>query len=801
MKHTRFLILALVLVTVLSTLAGCTSSQLDEPLLPDVPPNAGEAPYDPNDKYRPDGDKPVVGIDTIPEGLTGTDVAKLLLAEHRLDAHLINTEDNIFEDGAKTYRELAQKAVDSVNTTWLELSSVSAESALALLGASSEALAATIEPATGNRVAERESHYQGEGTTYDHVDEFCRSYEMFAETVRYIVDNAEAGAEMIDYVKKYVRVVDTWVKLPGREEELYLHVEENSETIFQRNERYVRICHRYKNEKGQNVYELLEKWFAGASHDTRSVYISGEKYELTRAMENGTRFDTLLAENTKGYWEVFTNISDFSWKEHGGMHAPSLFVMKDDICYGIGYIYSDGTGINVTLANTDRTSDILRADYLNAAYGRYEFELNMGAFEGVQSATQYDGGLGKLVLKNGTELELLTAYRDGVRLAEDDAGYHSPELSIRHLIVTLSAWGVESTVWVEINAASEAEAQAVLKRYLEIWGLTSKFGSLDKIFSELERGHMEAGVTVQHYKWHGYGIVGEESLDRALATEIALFEAMSAMYDEVKDAATVSMDDTAVYELLVPFSKLSEESATGIAVEGQTIRVTDLTLATKDTLLLIEGEPYAAFLGLQNTESGELIHVALESLPTTAYDGGDTLRVSTGVISLELPVLTAGQYTLVAYIATADGIRVSDPVRVGVESVVAEPITLGRTVYSAAKAEDGALTVTYEENNDVTIAVAGKVTAVYDEFYKQLADAVYPFGMPEQTVERLGEDGIYRAMKGDEAAFPDGEYRVAFSISNGENSKTGYALITYTASEAEEPPSEEPNVDPMRPNA
>ena len=41
-------------------------------------------------------------------------------------------------------------------------------------------------------------------------------------------------------------------------------------------------------------------------------------------------------------------------------------------------------------------------------------------------------------------------------------------------------------------------------------------------------------MTVQHYKWHGYGIVGEESLDRALATEIALFEAMSAMYDEVK---------------------------------------------------------------------------------------------------------------------------------------------------------------------------------------------------------------------------------------------------------------------------
>ena len=57
-----------------------------------------------NDYIRPEEGRPSDGepgggnsvITSIPEGLTGTDVAKLLLAEERLSSHLLDTEDDIF---------------------------------------------------------------------------------------------------------------------------------------------------------------------------------------------------------------------------------------------------------------------------------------------------------------------------------------------------------------------------------------------------------------------------------------------------------------------------------------------------------------------------------------------------------------------------------------------------------------------------------------------------------------------------------------------------------------------------------
>ena len=74
---------------------------------------------------KPDGSNPGGGnsvITSIPEGLTGTDVAKLLLAEQRLNSHLLDTEDDIFENGVETYENLArmaQKSLDGLNVAAL----------------------------------------------------------------------------------------------------------------------------------------------------------------------------------------------------------------------------------------------------------------------------------------------------------------------------------------------------------------------------------------------------------------------------------------------------------------------------------------------------------------------------------------------------------------------------------------------------------------------------------------------------------------------------------------------------------
>lgn len=788
----RFLILLLMLAVALPTLAGCSTAPNTSGIVSDgaaTEKYGSDNWYDPNDKYDPDDpygsddQKPTVGISSIPEGLTGTDVAMLLLAEQRLSTHLINTEDDIFDEGEEVYLNLAQKTKQSINAMRAEASPIRFFSDGEDMNDASDSLLASQ---TASADTQPLSVYTGEGVTYDQVAEFCRSYEMFAESARIIIENAESGAQMIDFVKKYVRVVDTWVRYPGSNEELYLHVEENSETIYQRSEYAIKICHRYKNEKGQNVYELYIK-NRDIDFLTRSVYISGEKYEITRRME-GERYDTLVAENTKGYWEIFTNISDFRWKETGpGMHSPALFVMKEDICYGISYMYESGDGIGIALANETRSSDIIN---YTSDYDRYIFDLNMGAFDGVQSVTSYDGNLGKILLKNGTELAILEMYRDGALWSSSEGG--TPDLMINHLIVADTAWGVESMLMLNLYATSEEEAQGLLKEYLALWGLTPKFASLDKIFAELARADLEAGVIIQHHKWHGSGIIGEEALDQGLAVEMSLFEKMEGMYEAVKDAETVDVSDREAYELLVQFSKISQSLAEGVQVLGREVGFSKLMLTTDETLLLIEGGAYAVFFGFCNLENGELIHYDLEGRTTATYNGGNSFSAELGETSIEIPLLEVGEYTLVAYLATEDGIRISEMIPVTVESVLAEETRIESLIYSATKAEDGSLHIVYEESNDVLIAVQGKEITEFEVFYDLLADAVYPFGMPEETVEMLDGEGNYVAMTGEETAFVSGEYRMTFTVSNGEKSKTGHAYFTYTAIETEEEPEKDP---------
>ena len=117
--------LLLALAILLSVFAACAN-----------PSDSSVDPYDTEDRYdgTADGEKKPSGslITTIPEGLTGTDVAKLLLADQRLSTHLVNTEDDIFENGAETYLQLADMTRESIRTRTKISSSASAATATIL---------------------------------------------------------------------------------------------------------------------------------------------------------------------------------------------------------------------------------------------------------------------------------------------------------------------------------------------------------------------------------------------------------------------------------------------------------------------------------------------------------------------------------------------------------------------------------------------------------------------------------------------------------------------------------------------
>ena len=152
-------------------------------------------------------------------------MAKILLAGERLGGKLINSDDGIFDNGVKTYTLLAERAAENFKLHKLS----------------------TVPLTSGSDIITE-------------FDEVSRNYEDFAEATRIIIEQAERGADTIDFVKKNIRIVDAWVSYPESHEEYYLHVEENSETIFRRSEDRLSVCYRYKDAEGNDVYELYDDY-------------------------------------------------------------------------------------------------------------------------------------------------------------------------------------------------------------------------------------------------------------------------------------------------------------------------------------------------------------------------------------------------------------------------------------------------------------------------------------------------------------------------------------------------------------
>jgi hypothetical protein len=121
-------------------------------------------------------------VTDVPEGMTGTDVAKLLLAGERLNAHLIDSGDTLFGNGAAVLYALAAKAQSSMAETGRPLG---------LAPASVEAGSLKLFV---SRTAE----------TFSGFGESNNRYLYFKELTDRITEIATKGADLIDYVKKNI---------------------------------------------------------------------------------------------------------------------------------------------------------------------------------------------------------------------------------------------------------------------------------------------------------------------------------------------------------------------------------------------------------------------------------------------------------------------------------------------------------------------------------------------------------------------------------------------------------------------
>ena len=242
----------------------------------------------------------------------------------------------------------------------------------------------------------------------------------------------------------------------------------------------------------------------------------------------------------------------------------------------------------------------------------------------------------------------------------------------------------------------------------------------------------------------------------------------------MKDAEVIDFDDKKMMELNMSFARISLDASSGIKATGAMLSVENVSLSTDDTLLFVVGEGYSVAFALLDSEGG-LVHLG-SSDKSVAFNSGSVFV--SGGIETELPRLAEGEYTLVAYIATADGIRASKPVVLTGGSAEGDNVRYDDMNMSVSISENGALTVKVGITADTETEIQAGSSVTLTELTEIVSEKIQLYGVPVGApIERLdSESGAY-AVIDDGTEITEGAYRVGYEKMLDGNTVTGYVYF------------------------
>ncbi len=700
----------------------------------------------------------------IPEGMNGNDVIKLLLANQRLDSKLLKNDGDIFEGGVRDMKTLASRAVANLPKA--------------------SPLSTVIEGERGGKV-------EIDGSTFKWSDfkENCNSYDYFENITGNIVFSAELGADLIDNTKKHVQVVDKWVMVEG--DKYYLHVEKNSETIYSMRSGQLEMCKRHKRQNGETVYEL---YISNDLAETRMLYVPGIRYEWSEKFRDG-QAQYFVADNSKGFWE--TVIVGKSYDNYN----VSCLVLKNDICYGAFYNPYVQSVQLLQAMSSDRATDILSFSDSEDSAG---ITLHFGGFDGIGSveisttpdkisSSAHDTN-GKTVIYDTSDKNEIWAVPTGeespiLRLTNGNVitsytEHPNGKVKINNITVGYGIGIYTGSLDITVYGETDSERFSSLKEFLAEAGLRCR-RDIDTVLGGIRRAYVELDALISYYKWNSNKIATEDTLAAAITAEDIKFADMFSMYDAIKNAEVIDFSDKEAVALSINFAQITEINIASAKFENMSITVEGIELTVNDTTLYVENEEYTvgfALVSTSNTGDG-LIHMTFTNDTKIVYTDTDTFTTGSANASVTIPVLSPGNYTVVAYISTADSIRASQYVPLTFTEIDTKQIDLGSTVLVPSQNEKGEIVLTYVENIDVNISLTSPDELDYVSLRDLLAEEAYKYGVASDApVEKQdAESGNFSALTGGESSIESGTYRLAYSVENGDVTLDGYIYANYTA--------------------
>jgi hypothetical protein len=587
--------------------------------------------------------------------LSGTEIAKMLLANQRLNPSDLDLGlEAALTGAAKTKSAEALSAVKSCGPV------------LSLLSTSQ----------SGSTVQWRD--FTDESNTYS----FFRSYFVNVE------HTADTFSKEIAAIKETCGNTNYWMERPDTSEKFLLMVRANEDIIFIQNEDTLRVCRRYTNENADDVYDMYSKNLDG-SYEERCLYIAGKRYEFAN---NFGAYEGIyiVAENTRGYWNMF-QVTDI---EPGRANVMN-FVSNSSHAYTFDASIVPGIPEQIPairFSTADLTNDVL-------TFGNGCAELNISAFHGVDrietdssNVDFLDDGSNALTSQVGT---LVTT--SGKRISTYDTlaeGNVQVIGMVTSHIKNSYGPGLDSTtgcISLRLSGDTMEEQVANLKLFLAEAGLSCRY-DLDAVLSAMSQATAYAEDFKTSYTWHGNSVSTYSGIEKAVATERAKYAEFTALYEQVKDMKTVKVDQFGASFDNWNFSGISSISGQSVTLADGIISVDNLSVTVADTTLFDSGSEYTVCLALAKFEDGgqnsyeNAVVLSCEGADNTAFSGESFTLNQTATFTI--PHCTYGQYTIVAYVATADGIRVTEMV----------PLIFTQDISQETTYED--ITVTFATNSE-----------------------------------------------------------------------------------------------------
>ena len=689
------------------------------------------------------------------ESVVGSDAAKLLLAEERLDSDTLKDSKISFDYSSNARRK------NNINLNKTNVRN---------------------DVKRKNKTGV-DSSKEGNTITWNTFKEYSNTISYFDSFINNIDKQTDGAGELIDQAKKKVDSNNVWVKTVFYD--LLLQVDANSDKVMRRNKSAYNIVNRYFDDQGIEHYDVFNG-SDGGKYGTKVSKIGDYRYEYSYVTDDMEFEHYFIADKSRGYWLVQNPVND---------RELSTTIIKDDKCYDFTTRIDSNTFSSIAVISPDRNCDILRVNGNN-------FRFYAGAFGNLQSLSinvqdneivdfsQYDysNSQDAKIIYDSEEKKYFTIstedlnvnFENGRTIKANDT-FIEGNVVYDGTVISYSADGLIPTITFTIKGDTIEERLNHLKAFINEIGITF-VRDTNSIYETIKSSYNDAMASTVASTWNNINLDSEENYLKAYEIERDKLSVFVDEYNKVKDNTTLSRYQQGKLDRKTAFPYITNSSFDS-SYENGIVNIKSARARVDDLKLFEANKKYNLQFALaQYNEENEgyfnLVPINVNNDSFNLYSGGNQFEVQANNLTFPIGVPGDGNYELVTYIADEEGIRVTRPQPIAFSDVVSNEISIHNFTANIFKTEEGFLGINSVINDNVVLVIEDKKESYnYQELYNLLASEAFKYGVvSDNNIETLTSNNSWEILNSSEENLTSGTYRLKFI---NDDDKEVYVYTTY----------------------